>query len=262
MKLTVKLSYGSIDELLAKYGTNFSANGLFVRSKEARAVGTKVLLKVQLGTGQQVLQATGAVSDARPKGMKIEFDSVDAPGRALLERAWAVQATHLAKANQPLVIRLDESIDAEPPTVVPEPPPVVPESPPVVPESPTFETESPTVVPEPVLQGLIVPDDVGEAPSEEVFIPPEVQIDEEFDRLLASMPGPVREFEPTQPSEVQVEERAPTQERAPTEEAGAPPPVEFPGLVTLDAEPPEEGAPSGSLWRKLKKAVGARRDDD
>jgi molecular chaperone DnaK len=181
VKLTVKLSYRTVDELLAKYGAHFTANGLFVRSKEPRAAGTKVLLKVQLADGQQVLQATGVVTLARargdrsgPAGMKVEFDQVDAPGRGVVQRAWQLGSARLAQASQPLVIRLDEAPPLEPAATVPEP----------------------------VVQGLILPDDVGEAPSEEVFIPPEAQIDEEFDRLLATMPGPVREFEPSGPAPV------------------------------------------------------------
>lgn len=217
VKLTVKLAYGSVAELLAKYGhLNFTPDGLFVRSREPKPAGTRVVLKLQLSHGELVLQGAGRVAWARapgdpsgPPGMGVELETVDPAGRRLLHLAQAGQATGLLAANRPLDI---------------PPPPGLPVG--LAVQAPSTEPLVVRLGDAEVVQGAPLPEDVAPGPSEELLLPPEAGFDDEFDRLLNATPGPLLDFEPTRPAA---------------------------------AEPP---APPRSLWSRLRRAVGAKREED
>ncbi len=103
--LLVKLGHHGVDEFVQKYATNLSSGGMFIRTREPKAIGTELRFKVEIADGQRVLQGTGVVRWVRAAeeaagspGMGIEFLSLDSASRALVDRmlrARPAQAAHL-----------------------------------------------------------------------------------------------------------------------------------------------------------------------
>ena len=91
--LLVKLAHKGVDEFAAKYATNLSDGGMFIRTREPKARGTELSFKVEIADGQRVLQGTAVVRWTRaegdpngPPGMGLEFLSLDPASRALVDR--------------------------------------------------------------------------------------------------------------------------------------------------------------------------------
>jgi len=94
--LRVKLSHGSVDEFVERFATNISRGGVFIRTREPRAVGTQVDLELKLSGGETVVRARGVVRwvaredpAAHPPaapGMGIQFLALDEPSRQVIER--------------------------------------------------------------------------------------------------------------------------------------------------------------------------------
>ena len=93
MGLLVKLAHKGVDEFAAKYATNLSDGGMFIRTREPKARGTELNFKVELADGQRVLQGIAVVRWTRgegdpngPPGMGLEFLQLDPASRALVDR--------------------------------------------------------------------------------------------------------------------------------------------------------------------------------
>jgi molecular chaperone DnaK len=94
--LAVRLSYGTVDEFVDRFAVNISRGGVFIRTREAKPVGTRVSFELRLHTGEAVIRGQGLVrwvqgenAGARPPpapGMGIQFTHLDAASRALVER--------------------------------------------------------------------------------------------------------------------------------------------------------------------------------
>jgi molecular chaperone DnaK len=94
--LAVRLSYGTLDELVDRFAVNISRGGVFIRTREPKPVGTRLALELRLQGGEVVLRAQGVVrwiqaesATAQPPtapGMGIQFTELDAEARALVER--------------------------------------------------------------------------------------------------------------------------------------------------------------------------------
>ena len=94
--LRVRLSYGSVDEFVEKFAVNISRGGVFIRTREPKAVDTSLRLELLLATGEPVLVAEGVVrwvqkedSSAHPPkapGMGVQFSHLDEASRTLVER--------------------------------------------------------------------------------------------------------------------------------------------------------------------------------
>lgn len=99
--LLVKLAHKSVGDFTLKYATNLSTGGMFIRTREPKALGTQLSLKVEIANGQRVLQAIAVVRWVRepgdpngPAGMGLEFLSLDPASRALIDHM-------LGKGEQP-----------------------------------------------------------------------------------------------------------------------------------------------------------------
>ncbi len=95
--LLVKLAHKGLDEFAAKYATNLSDGGMFIRTREPRPVGSELSFKVEIASGQRVLQGTavvrwtrGADDPAGPPGMGLQFLTLDPASRALVDRMLGV----------------------------------------------------------------------------------------------------------------------------------------------------------------------------
>ncbi len=93
VSLLVKLTHKGIDEFVLKYATNISEGGLFIRTREPKAVGTELNFKVDIADGQRVLQGIAIVKWTRPDndpsgppGMGLEFLELDPSSRSLVDR--------------------------------------------------------------------------------------------------------------------------------------------------------------------------------
>ncbi|MFZ5446672.1 MAG: TIGR02266 family protein [Myxococcota bacterium] len=91
--LLVKLAHKGLDEFAAKYATNLSDGGMFIRTREPKPIGTELSFKVEIADGQRVLQGTAIVrwtrgenDPAGPAGMGLEFLTLDPASRALVDR--------------------------------------------------------------------------------------------------------------------------------------------------------------------------------
>ncbi len=128
MGLKVRLGYATVEELVERFAVNVSRDGFFLRTREAKPVGTEIVFELLLAGGEPVVRGRGAVrwvsapspdgpstlapvaaqpvahpEAARPPapGMGIRFLALDAPSRALVERMVALRekrglAPHLA----------------------------------------------------------------------------------------------------------------------------------------------------------------------
>jgi molecular chaperone DnaK len=94
--LLVKLAHKGVDEFASKYATNLSDGGMFIRTREPKAIGTELNFKVEIADGQRVLQGIAVVRWTRaendpngPPGMGLEFLQLDPASRALVDRMLA-----------------------------------------------------------------------------------------------------------------------------------------------------------------------------
>ncbi len=95
----MKLAHKGLDEFAAKYATNLSDGGMFIRTREPKAIGTELSFRVEIADGQRVLQGTALVKWTRadgdpngPPGMGLEFVTLDPLSRALVDRMLAQPA--------------------------------------------------------------------------------------------------------------------------------------------------------------------------
>ncbi|HEY6002545.1 MAG TPA: TIGR02266 family protein, partial [Anaeromyxobacter sp.] len=94
--LAVRLSYGTVDEFVDRFAVNISRGGVFIRTRDARPVGTRLSLELKLQTGETVMRGEGVVrwvqaenASAHPPaapGMGIQFTDLDERSRALVDR--------------------------------------------------------------------------------------------------------------------------------------------------------------------------------
>jgi molecular chaperone DnaK len=134
--LSVRLPFGTAEEFLARYGTNLSKGGIYLRSKALRPPGTSVVLEVRLENGERVVYGNAVVSYVTGNkgegvpGMGFKFITLDGATRRFLDSA-AAAMPHVRSSDPPMpkgVGPIDTSPDAVPPE--PEAPrPNVPELP-------------------------------------------------------------------------------------------------------------------------------------
>jgi molecular chaperone DnaK len=101
--LSVRLSYGSVDEFVDKFAVNISRGGLFIRTRDPRPAGTRLAFELRLVTGEIVLKGMGVVrwvqtesataSPPNAPGMGVQFTELDEPSRALVERIVTLKET-------------------------------------------------------------------------------------------------------------------------------------------------------------------------
>jgi molecular chaperone DnaK len=103
--LVVKLPFATREEVLAKYGSNISRGGIYLRSRTVKAPGTLVTLDLRLAGGERLIQASARVefttgqAGSGVSGMGLRFLAVDPATQRFLETA--VSALPHASALQP-----------------------------------------------------------------------------------------------------------------------------------------------------------------
>ncbi len=125
--LSVRLPFATAEEFLAKYGSNLTRGGIYLRSKALKNPGTSMLLEIKIENGTRVLYASAVVSYVTGNkgegvtGMGFKFITLDAVSRRFLESAAA--AMPHARSNEPPVPRNVGPIDTDPGAIPPELPP-------------------------------------------------------------------------------------------------------------------------------------------
>ncbi|WP_242333894.1 MULTISPECIES: TIGR02266 family protein [unclassified Anaeromyxobacter] len=148
--LAVRLSYGTIDELVERFAVNISRGGVFIRTRAPRPVGTRLALELRLSGGEAAIRGEGVVRwiqaedpaahPRRAPGMGVQFTRLDDASRALVERMVELKERRGVApgviAPAPIAARPDgtpaptRAPDAALPTALPTPPP--PSAPPVL----------------------------------------------------------------------------------------------------------------------------------
>ncbi|HZA13373.1 MAG TPA: TIGR02266 family protein [Myxococcaceae bacterium] len=99
--LVVKLPFATREEVLAKYGSNVSRGGIYLRSRTVKPPGTAVTLELRLASGERLIHASARVefttgqAGSGVSGMGLRFLVVDPATQRFLESA----ASALANAN-------------------------------------------------------------------------------------------------------------------------------------------------------------------
>jgi uncharacterized protein (TIGR02266 family) len=100
----VRLRYPDLDTFVERFAANVTRGGVFIASRAPRPAGDQFAFEIQIATGHVALAGEGKViwvkefdpsEPKRPHGMGVQFVSLSAPSRALLQRMLAV------KGNQP-----------------------------------------------------------------------------------------------------------------------------------------------------------------
>ncbi len=120
--LVVKLPFATPEEFLAKYGTNVTRGGIYLRSKSVRPPGTPVTLDLKLADGSRLIHAKAVVHFVTGQagqgisGMGLRFLSVDPATQQFLDSSVA-PLPHGQSSLPPLPVGVgpaDESIPTEP----------------------------------------------------------------------------------------------------------------------------------------------------
>src|SRR6266536_4661174 len=87
VRLLLKLSYGTVDEFIASFASNMSRGGVFIRTREPKAIGTLLAFEFRLQGGQAVVKGQGIVRWVQPdspgahppaaSGMGVQFLDLD-----------------------------------------------------------------------------------------------------------------------------------------------------------------------------------------
>ncbi len=98
--LRVRLPYATVDEFIARYGSNVARGGVFVASKSVKAEGTRLQFEFVLADGTPLLRGEGVVlrtqsgdeGEGRRPGMTVRFTRLDAESKALVDRVVAFRS--------------------------------------------------------------------------------------------------------------------------------------------------------------------------
>lgn len=104
--LQLRLAFEDVREFVSKYGQNLTAKGLFVRTRDPRAVGAAVTFELRLKTGEVVFAGAGTVRftqlpDAKGAvvpGMGLELGELAVASRDVLAQVLAAREAGLVPA--------------------------------------------------------------------------------------------------------------------------------------------------------------------
>src|SRR3954470_8808385 len=97
--MRIKLKSPDVETFIQKYAVNISRGGIFVATKQPKAVGTALRFEFLLANsdaGESIIRGEGQVQWTRefdptqpqkPHGMGIRFTKLDVESQALIERA-------------------------------------------------------------------------------------------------------------------------------------------------------------------------------
>jgi uncharacterized protein (TIGR02266 family) len=101
----VRLRYAAFDTFIEKFAPNVTRGGVFLASKSPFPVGTTFAFEIQLAGGEPALVGEGKVTWVKPfdpaapqkaHGMGVQFLSLDAPSREMLNQILARKAATAA----------------------------------------------------------------------------------------------------------------------------------------------------------------------
>lgn len=93
--LRIRLRYSDVDQFISKFAINISRGGMFLSSRNPKAVGTHLQFEMRLADDSPVIEGTGQVRWIReydrhqpnqPHGMGIKFFELKPESQAVLER--------------------------------------------------------------------------------------------------------------------------------------------------------------------------------
>jgi uncharacterized protein (TIGR02266 family) len=96
----VRLRYPDLDTFVERFAPNVTRGGVFIASRAPRPVGAEFPFEIQIATGQVALAGEGKViwvkefnpvEPNKAHGMGVQFISLSAPSRALLQRMLGVK---------------------------------------------------------------------------------------------------------------------------------------------------------------------------
>jgi uncharacterized protein (TIGR02266 family) len=105
----VRLRYPDLDTFVERFAPNVTRGGVFIASRAPRPAGDQFAFEIQIATGHVALAGEGKViwvkefnpaEPTRPHGMGVQFVSLSAPSRALLQRMLALKGPQ-ARAGAP-----------------------------------------------------------------------------------------------------------------------------------------------------------------
>jgi molecular chaperone DnaK len=105
--LVVKLPFATPEEFLAKYGTNVTRGGIYLRSKTVKPPGTPVTLDLKLSTGARIIYASAIVHFVTGQqgqgvaGMGLRFLTLDPDTKRFLDTALA-SLPHAQSSDPPV----------------------------------------------------------------------------------------------------------------------------------------------------------------
>lgn len=129
--LLVRLKHPDVGAFVASFATNISANGMQIRTRAPKPVGTVVRFDIQIAEGQRVMRGEAIVRWARtqdsedgPPGMGLEFTELDEATRAIVNRMVMAQMLSGASPTPPS----PSPADPAPPADMAGPPPPPPDA--------------------------------------------------------------------------------------------------------------------------------------
>jgi len=105
-KATIKArtSYEDIDSFVAGYGPYFESDGLFIRTRSPKEVGTQLRFELQLKTGEPAFRGEGTVTEARSQitnvpGMRVLVSKLDRRSKQLMDQILATRQIRTTKST-------------------------------------------------------------------------------------------------------------------------------------------------------------------
>ncbi len=104
LNMLVQCRLHDMEEFMREFAANVSAGGMFIRTTTPHAVGSMIYLQFSLEGGEKLIEGLGKVVHVNPPehpspGMGIEFVSLDAPSRAVIERIISERVRELEEAE-------------------------------------------------------------------------------------------------------------------------------------------------------------------
>jgi uncharacterized protein (TIGR02266 family) len=108
--MRIKLKYPDVETFIQKYAVNISRGGIFIATKQPKAVGTFLKFEFLLSNAdsQSIIRGEGqvqwtkefdAANPARPHGMGVKFLRLDAASQEVVDRALRWRAEHGTSPN-------------------------------------------------------------------------------------------------------------------------------------------------------------------
>ena len=130
----LRLKCPDAEDFVERFAPNVTRAGIFLPTREVRAVGSPIRFEIALADGTVVLAGEGSVTWAKPKGLGVKFTTLDPSSERLVERLLSRrQASPASPPGLAAPPRADPAPDRErpaPPTraVAPAAPSVSPPS--------------------------------------------------------------------------------------------------------------------------------------